>query len=117
MGQWFRFHPATFLALVQCYGDVDLQLRVTTGAAERKHMSLVGNLRRHRKLRDRFEVERILDGIHSVSARTMRDIREERNAVIRDTLPAPLWNLRLGLSEWTWVARFMVEQRVLNLLR
>lgn len=80
-------------------------------------MSLVGNLRRYRTLRDRFEVERILDGIHAVSARTMREIREERNAIVKDTRPAPLWNLKLGLIDWAWVTGFMFEQRVLNLLR
>lgn len=90
---------------------------VVMGAVERKHMSLVGNLREYRRQRNRFEIERILDGIHAVGARNMREIREERNAIVRDTLPAPKWNLKLGVIDWAWVTRFMFEQRVLNLLR
>lgn len=79
-------------------------------------MSLVGNLRRHRKLREQFEIDRIL-GILEVPARSMREIAMGRNNWVKDTRPAPLWNLKLGIVDWAWVARFLFEQRVTNLMR
>jgi hypothetical protein len=76
-------------------------------------MHLLTRLRNRKAQLNKWEIQRILDGVHAVSSRSMRQIRagiDKDRGVIVNT---PRWWLnQFGVIDRIWEARFWVEQNI-----
>lgn len=84
-----------------------------TGAVEGNPMILLSKLKKRREQLNQWECERILNGIHGATARTMHQIAKEVNRDTVQQLLPPRWKeIELNILDRVWAARFWIELNI-----